>query len=54
MQLDLFKEKQKAEYKVYYDNFYKGVKERYAKEREKHLRESNGIDIFINILPEKL
>ena len=31
-QLSLFEENHKRRYKAFYDNFYKGVKERYQKE----------------------
>lgn len=47
-QLNLFKESRKRRYKAFYNDFYKGVKERYERERrEKQINKQERISILI-------
>ena len=48
-QINMFAEVDKARYRAYYNNFYKGVKERYQKElREAKTIKFKTISILIN------
>ena len=48
-QLSLFEESRKRRYKAFYDDFYKGVRERYERERRaKQINKYERISILIN------
>ena len=49
-QLDIFEQEKSSKYKIYYDNFYRGVSERFEKENyELKVRKYENISISIKL-----